>query len=184
MLARKRVNIGLFITSFLVVALGTAADPRGPIGTSRPSTAPGTSGLARRSQSTLTETRTSPTSTARTFTSSTPNAWAAPGRRKSSRAPSSYPYPSLALDSQGRPHIAYSGNGLYYTHWTGAEWQSTYVSGQPAALRIPSLALTATDEPCIAAYMHTDNGDSLWYAAPDGPSRAAFRASAPILVCI
>ena len=29
MLARKRVNIGLFITSFLVVALGTAADPAG-----------------------------------------------------------------------------------------------------------------------------------------------------------
>ena len=37
--------------------------------------------------------------------------------------------PSLVLYSQGLRHIAYSGNGLYYTHWTGAEWQFTYVSG-------------------------------------------------------
>ncbi len=86
---------------------------------------------------------------------------------------SSWMFPSLALDSQGRPHIAHFtdppglGGYLVYTHWTGSAWQSSNVTyTNPAA----SLALTAAGEPRIAFRGHTDNGDTLYYAIPSGSS--------------
>jgi hypothetical protein len=87
--------------------------------------------------------------------------------------PSSFGGQSMALDSQGRPHIVHfadtPGLGGYvtYTHWTGTEWQSSYVVYSNAR---SSIALTTADEPRIAFMGHSDNGDALWYAYPTGAS--------------
>jgi hypothetical protein len=87
--------------------------------------------------------------------------------------PSSFGGQSMALDSQGRPHIVHfadtPGLGGYvtYTHWTGTEWQSSYVVYSNAR---SSIALTTADEPRIAFMGHSDNGDALWYAFPSGAS--------------
>ncbi len=68
--------------------------------------------------------------------------------------------PSLALDSQGRPAIAYEGacppgsaicDALKYAHWTGSAWETEIVNlTSPAPMAFPSLALDAQDVPHIA----------------------------------
>ncbi|MBN2860809.1 MAG: hypothetical protein JXK93_11145, partial [Sphaerochaetaceae bacterium] len=33
-------------------------------------------------------------------------------------------YTSIALDSNGYPHICYDSDDFKYTHWTGSTWES------------------------------------------------------------
>jgi len=76
---------------------------------------------------------------------------------------------SLAIDSQGRPHIAYyDGNlkALRYARWTGASWALELVDWTNDVGRFASLALDAGDRPRIA-YLDYDNND-LRYAYSDG----------------
>lgn len=75
-------------------------------------------------------------------------------------------YNSLALDHQGRPHIAYRDFGtasgkLKYATWDGSLWQIQTVDDQGDAGKNPSLALDSADRPCIS-YMGGDY--SLKYA--------------------
>ncbi|MEW6250833.1 MAG: PKD domain-containing protein, partial [Planctomycetota bacterium] len=79
--------------------------------------------------------------------------------------------PSLALDSEGQPHItwyaqtAYHNNVLLYSRRTGTQWSTSAAStGYYLNNLIPSLALTSADEPRIAVFVHGDPGDTLEYA--------------------
>jgi hypothetical protein len=77
---------------------------------------------------------------------------------------------SLALDSQGNPHIAYTAvegldhNSLYYASWTGTDWVKELVDDVPA--RVCSLALDSQDHPHIG--YTTSVSDSLRYAQKPG----------------
>lgn len=76
---------------------------------------------------------------------------------------------SLAIDSQGRPHIAYyDGNlgALRYAVKTGTTWVPAIVDWTTTVGYNPSLALNASDLPRIAYYDY-DN-DDLKYAYYDG----------------
>ena len=76
---------------------------------------------------------------------------------------------SLAIDSQGRPHIAYRDDtllALRYSHWTGTAWSTGIVDWVGDVGRFASLALSASDLPRIA-YYDNDNG-YLKYAYNDG----------------
>ena len=78
-------------------------------------------------------------------------------------------YNSLAIDSQGRPHIAYrDGNllALRYSRWTGTAWSTGIVDWVGDVGLFASLALSASDLPRIA-YYDNDNG-YLKYAYNDG----------------
>lgn len=58
---------------------------------------------------------------------------------------------SLALDSQGRPHIAYGSDSLYYARFDGAAWRLEIVD--PAVnLTGASLALDGDNHPHISYY--------------------------------
>jgi hypothetical protein len=78
---------------------------------------------------------------------------------------------SLALDSQGNPHIAYTTGGLdsvHYASWTGSAWETEMVDDVPAV--VVSLALDSDDNPHIA--YNTAAFDSLHYAHWTGSSWA------------
>jgi len=73
---------------------------------------------------------------------------------------------SLALDSQGRPHIAYTtglepAGSLHYARWTGMGWETEMVDDAPAV--VTSMALDSQDRPHIA--YTTPGGASLHYAS-------------------
>lgn len=73
---------------------------------------------------------------------------------------------ALALDHNGRPHIAYRDFGtasgkLKYAAWDGSAWQIQTVDEQGDAEKNPSLAMDSADHPCIS-YMGGDY--SLKYA--------------------
>ena len=72
-------------------------------------------------------------------------------------------YPSLALDAEGRPHIAYYDGQLMYASWTGAEWvfQAVDVGGWGW---FPSLALDAAGNPHIAYGRQSNTNGWLKYA--------------------
>ena len=75
-------------------------------------------------------------------------------------------YTSLALDSQGRPHIAYydvSNTQLKYAFWTGSSWQTEVADPNPNAgywNTDRSLRVGSDDCPRVAYYRQTD----LYYA--------------------
>src|SRR4030042_6203884 len=57
---------------------------------------------------------------------------------------------SLALDSNGYPHISYTTGGLtslHYARWTGTQWVKEMVDDVPAI--VTSLALDGNDLPHI-----------------------------------
>lgn len=64
-----------------------------------------------------------------------------------------YPYLSLAVDSQGQPHISFvSGqSGLMYAHWDGKLWSTVQIDDIRAAY-FNQIALDAADHPCITYY--------------------------------
>src|SRR4030042_4194391 len=58
---------------------------------------------------------------------------------------------SLALDSNGYPHISYTTGGLrslHYAHWTGTAWVKETVDDVPALAT--SLALDSNNRPHIS----------------------------------
>ncbi len=61
---------------------------------------------------------------------------------------------SLALDAAGRPHVAYTGDQLFYAYFDGAAWQVEAVDAAPGSQDIypspPSLVLDATGAPHIS----------------------------------
>jgi hypothetical protein len=74
---------------------------------------------------------------------------------------------SIALDSQGLPHIAYCTGGLFsvhYSSWTGTSWVTELVDDVPAL--VVSLALDSQDNPHIA--YSTSTPSSLHYASKVG----------------
>jgi hypothetical protein len=80
---------------------------------------------------------------------------------------------SLALDSQGNPHIAYTtsvfadgfgGHSLHYASWTGTSWVTELVDDVPAS--VTSLALDSQDRPHICYTTGVVN--SLHYAQKVG----------------
>ncbi len=78
-------------------------------------------------------------------------------------------YSSLALDSQGQPHISYYNadkRTLNHARWTGAQWERQVVDDNGDVGRYTSLALDSLDRPHISYYDAT-TGD-LRYARWDG----------------
>lgn len=79
---------------------------------------------------------------------------------------------SIAVDSQGFPHIAYStehgnpGDTIRYAYWDGAVWQKTDVVDNGWSLIFCSLALDSSEYPHIC-WCH-DTGNALKYAYWDG----------------
>lgn len=63
----------------------------------------------------------------------------------------------LRLDSQGKPHLAYGRDHLYYTWWDGAGWRYETADRSTLVGSAASLALTSSDSPRIA-YLDTLNG--------------------------
>jgi parallel beta-helix repeat protein len=64
-------------------------------------------------------------------------------------------YSSIALDSLGNPHIAYSdlANGhLKYASWSGSDWSIQIVDPSGDVGRFPSLAFDLNDNPHISYY--------------------------------
>jgi hypothetical protein len=59
-------------------------------------------------------------------------------------------YSSLALDSDGYPHISYSAGGLKYAHWTGSTWMSETVDSSENSVQYTSLALDSNGYPHIS----------------------------------
>jgi hypothetical protein len=80
---------------------------------------------------------------------------------------------SIALDSKGRPHIAYANvkaetSGLRYASWDGNAWKTEIVDGVagPTSVLSVSMVLDQNDNPHIA---YTDSGRrSLKYATRSG----------------
>lgn len=78
-------------------------------------------------------------------------------------------YTSLALDSDGNPHISYydaTNGSLKYAWWTGTSWLIQTVDSQGDVGRYTSLALDGAGNPHISYYDST-NGD-LKYATGHG----------------
>jgi hypothetical protein len=75
-------------------------------------------------------------------------------------------YPSLALDSHDRPHIAHNSSDPYevmYTYWDDDEWRTQTIensSGQDS-----SLALNSLNRPCVCYYVEGAVNNELKYAA-------------------
>jgi hypothetical protein len=81
-------------------------------------------------------------------------------------------YVTLALDSHGYPHIAYTDGTLRYAHWNGYSWWfETVDPGGGKGLWSISLALDSTDCPHIAYFIRHD-----W---EDGDLRYAYLEGAP-----
>ncbi len=59
---------------------------------------------------------------------------------------------SLQVDSQGRLHVAYGGDHLYYATFDGLAWQRAVVDAAPGVGRYASLALDPNGAPSIAYY--------------------------------
>jgi|GEM_PF-371079 len=59
---------------------------------------------------------------------------------------------ALAMDSAGRPHIAYGADSLYYAGFDGAAWHVEVADHTGGVGRFTSLALDAADRPCISYY--------------------------------
>jgi hypothetical protein len=62
-------------------------------------------------------------------------------------------YTSLALDSQGNPHISYQdgqNNDLKYAQWTDAAWTTSTVYSNGVVGQWSSLALDTNNNPCIS----------------------------------
>ena len=83
----------------------------------------------------------------------------------------SYPRTSLALDSNGRPHIAYTdaaNEDMVYAHWNGAAWLTTTVDSIGDVGEFASLALDGNEYPHIS-YKDGTNG-AIKHAYWDGAS--------------
>ena len=78
--------------------------------------------------------------------------WAAWSVEMPDATPYTGVYSSMALDSNGYPHISYAdANSLKYVRWTGAAWLiETVVSG--GDFRDTSIALDNNDYPHISYY--------------------------------
>lgn len=77
---------------------------------------------------------------------------------------------SLAIDSAGRPRVAFGGDHLYYAWYDGAVWHTVVVDDSPGVGRYTSLALEADDTPHISYYDAAD-GDLRYVTGvpqPDG----------------
>ena len=72
---------------------------------------------------------------------------------------------ALAVDRSGNPHIAYPKNGrLYYTAWSGNQWNTQLVDPRQKVEFHVSLALDGTDHPHISyTPWNPTNGASLTY---------------------
>ena len=80
---------------------------------------------------------------------------------------------SLALDSNGYPHISYTTGGLrslHYARWTGTQWVKEMVDDVPAI--VTSLALDGNDLPHIGYTTFALGDDSLHYARWTGTAWA------------
>jgi len=70
-------------------------------------------------------------------------------------------YTSIALDSQGYPHISYRvwiKDDLKYARWDGTDWIIQTVDSEGDVGRFTSIALDSSDYPHISYYDDT-NGD-------------------------
>jgi fibronectin type 3 domain-containing protein len=80
-------------------------------------------------------------------------------------------YTSLALDSNGMPHISYydeTKKDLKYTHWDGDKWIVETIDSDGDVGRYASLALDSNDDPHIG--YHDDTNKTLKYALWTGSS--------------
>jgi hypothetical protein len=59
---------------------------------------------------------------------------------------------SLVYDTNGKPHVAYGGEHLYYAFFNGSNWEKTIVDPSPQVGQYASLALDADNNPRIAYY--------------------------------
>jgi hypothetical protein len=75
---------------------------------------------------------------------------------------------TLALDTDGQPHVVYGGNHLYYAWRDGTRWYTETVDSVESVGRYASLALDADDHPHIGYYDVVSK--NLKYATWDGSS--------------
>ncbi|MBI4369605.1 MAG: hypothetical protein HY547_05185 [Elusimicrobia bacterium] len=77
-------------------------------------------------------------------------------------------WPSLDIDSNGRPHVAYNDSGrgqLKYAYWNGASWVLETVDGSGSTGYTPSMDLDGSDYPHIV--YSDDSNNYLRYAYKD-----------------
>lgn len=75
---------------------------------------------------------------------------------------------TLALDTDGQPHVVYGGNHLYYAWRDGTRWYTETVDSAESVGRYASLALDSDDHPHIGYYDAVNK--NLKYATWDGSS--------------
>lgn len=77
---------------------------------------------------------------------------------------------SLAVDSQGYPHVVYHGwdpslgGSVLYARWLGATWDTKRIDGDSADGQNSAIVLDENDSPHIAYFGPPDTG--LWYVRP------------------
>lgn len=59
---------------------------------------------------------------------------------------------SMRFDTNGNPHVAYGGDGLFYTWYDGTSWYRVTVDSNPGAGQYANLALDLSNRPRIAYY--------------------------------
>ena len=78
--------------------------------------------------------------------------------------------PSIAVDSQGHPHIAYQDaktSDLWYARWTGSAWAIELVAATGSRGHWPALVLDSLDRPHILDTQSRTGPEGLYYSTKD-----------------
>ena len=78
---------------------------------------------------------------------------------------------SLAVDGNGRPHIAYGGDHLYYAYYEGSKWVRETVDASPGVGAHASIAVTGTNPVTVHIAYYDALNEDLKYARKGADGR-------------